>query len=301
VKDSTKGYSKSIGTGDAEKAVHGYLYLSYILHYLYNMAAPLGLAEKAPTEEIPPQVEEAIGILTHRVASESGSTETSTYHGKVMPLSHAEDLIMVNEDVELRDLERVIPYRIARDIVIHHPQKIALFDCPCRLLQENPCEPVHVCMAVGDPIASFLVEHGLYNSEFVTAEDAVEVLRAEHRRGHVHGAYFKDIAGGRFFAICNCCSCCCIGIKSWSRFKIPIITAGGYVARINEECTACGDCAEICPFGAIAVEETAVVDEVACMGCGVCEGACEYGAVELVLEPSKGEPLDIKKLLKEKD
>ena len=78
-----------------------------------------------------------------------------------------------------------------------------------------------------------------------------------------------------------------------------MLASSGYVARVTEECTGCGDCAEICPFDAIEVGETAVVDEVKCMGCGVCEGACEYDSIELVLDPTRSDPLDIKKLVAE--
>jgi hypothetical protein len=35
------------------------------------------------------------------------------------------------------------------------------------------------------------------------------------------------------------------------------------------------------------------------MGCGVCEGACDYEAIVLELDPSKGEPLDIKRLMRQ--
>jgi tetratricopeptide (TPR) repeat protein len=44
--------------------------------------------------------------------------------------------------------------------------------------------------------------------------EAVEILEAEHRRGHVHAAYFKDACLDRFYVICNCCKCCCGGIDA---------------------------------------------------------------------------------------
>ena len=300
LKDSTRNLAKLMGYENTEQSVHAYLYITYILNYLYYMAAPAGLVDKPPTGEIPPEVDEIVQMLARKVGREALSAETSTYHGKVVPLKDAIGLVTVDEDIELRDLEKVIPYRVARDIVLENPLKIAVFECPCRVLHENPCEPIDVCMAVGDPIASFIVEHELHNARFVSAGEAVEILKAEHERGHVHGAYFKDVAGGRFFAICNCCSCCCMGVQAWNKFKMPIICSSGYVAAVTGECTACGDCAEVCPFGAITVEETALVDAEACMGCGVCEGACDYAAIRLELDPSRGEPLDIGKLAEEK-
>lgn len=301
MKDATKKVSKEFGLDNAEETVHLYLYLRYIDHYLSKLGEPLGLVTRKPESEIPAEVEELVELLARKVLKDGISAETSTYHGKVMPLGHAEDLVMVKEDIELTGLEHVIPYKVARDIVIRQPQRIALFDCPCRSLQENPCEPLDVCMAVGDPIAGFILEHGAFKAREISSEEAVEVLRREHERGHVHNAFFKDVAGGRFFAICNCCRCCCVGMQAWNRFGSPILASSGYVASVGEGCEACGDCAEMCPFDAVEVDETAVVDAVKCMGCGVCEGACQYDAISLVEDPSRSGPLDIKRLVAEKD
>jgi hypothetical protein len=38
--------------------------------------------------------------------------------------------------------------------------------------------------------------------------EALDLLRAEHERGHLHSAWFKDVMLNRFYAICNCCKCC---------------------------------------------------------------------------------------------
>lgn len=299
MKDSTKNVSKEYGLENVEQTAHLYLYIRYIDHYLHKLGAPLQLVTKAPAGEIPPEIDEVLELFARKVMRESLLAETSTYHGKVMPLSHAEDLVMVQEDIDLGPQETVVPYKVAHDIVLKNPQNIVVFDCPCRVLQENPCRPLEVCMAVGDPIASFVLDHGAFSSRKISSEEAVEILRAEHKRGHVHNAFFKDVAGGRFFAICNCCPCCCVGMKAWNKLGTPMLASSGYIARVNDECTACGDCAEICPFDAIEMNDRAEVDEVKCMGCGVCEGACECGAVELVLDPTRSKPLDIRKLIAE--
>lgn len=297
--DATKKLSKELGLENAEQTAHLYMYLKHIDHYLTKVGAPLGLVSKPPSGEIPPEVEEVIELYARKVLVDGLSAETSSYHAKVMPLSHAEDLVMVKEDVELKGLEHVIPFKVAHDIVLRNPGNIAVFDCPCRALQESPCEPLDVCMAVGDPVASFLLEEGTFNARKASAEEAVEILRAERKRGHVHNAFFKDVVGGRFFAICNCCPCCCVGMKALTKLGTPIIASSGYVAAVSEECTACGDCAEICPFDAIGIEEAAVVDAAKCMGCGVCEDACDYDAITLELDPTRSGPLDIKSLIAE--
>ncbi|MDD5749120.1 MAG: 4Fe-4S binding protein [Actinomycetota bacterium] len=291
--------AKGLGFENAEKILHLYLYGRYLPHYLYHLGSPVGLAEKPPDEEIPPEIDEMIQIITTKVIRDILSPDTSTYHGKVLPLKLAEDLVSVKEDVELRGLERIIPYRLARDIILRNPSSIALVDCGCRMLRDNPCRPIDVCLAVGDPFASFAIEKGFMNARRISQKDAVDVLEAEDKRGHVHAAYFKDAFGDRFYAICNCCSCCCMGMLAWKKLKTPIIAPSGFVSKISDDCTSCGECQDVCPFGAITVEELAVVDREKCMGCGVCERACEYGAISLELEPSKGEPLDIKKLIRE--
>jgi NAD-dependent dihydropyrimidine dehydrogenase PreA subunit len=300
MQDSTKKLSKSLGTGNAETAVHAYLYGRYVQHYIYHMAGKTGLVQKAPSERIPPETEELIEILANKVMREIVTVETSTYHGKIVPLALAEELVKIEEDVEIGEIsESIIPYPIARSIVMENPQSLAVFDCGCRSLQEKPCLPLDVCLAVGDPLASFIVEHGVMNARSITQEEALEILRAEHRRGHVHGAYFKDVMDGRFYAICNCCSCCCVGMQAWNSMKLPMVCASGYRAEVGEGCNACGDCAEICPFFAIEAGDIAVVDREKCMGCGVCEGACSDGIIRLVLDPSKGEPLDIRALMED--
>ena len=59
------------------------------------------------------------------------------YHGKVVPLDEARELVQVREDITLRDLEHIIPYPVARDIVLHHPDHIVVLDCPCRSSTPN--------------------------------------------------------------------------------------------------------------------------------------------------------------------
>ena len=143
-----------------------------------------------------------------------------------------------------------------------------------------------------------MVEHHPQRSRWVSQEEAAHILEMEHERGHVHHAFFKDAMLGCFYAICNCCSCCC-GAMQAMRNDSPMLISSGYVSQIDENlCTGCGDCVEVCPFGAIEVSSlVAEVDRAACMGCGVCVSNCELGALSLVRDSSKGEPLEIQKLL----
>ena len=132
-----------------------------------------------------------------------------------------------------------------------------------------------------------------------TQEEAVKVIEDAHKRGDVHCAYFKKDVGNKFFAICNCCNCCCLGVKMWNMLggMIPILAPSGYLATVSDDCNACGSCDGSCHFNALTLgDQVAVVDKAKCMGCGVCEDACPIGAIKLVRDASKGEPLDLDEL-----
>jgi len=221
-----------------------------------------------------------------------------TYHGKVVTLEAAKQLVRVQQDINLGDLEHIIPYALARAIVLQHPDHIAVLECPCRASRANPCTPLDVCLIVGEPFASFIVEHQRQRARWITPGEAVDILTAEHQRGHVHHAFFKDAMLGRFYAICNCCSCCC-GAMQAQRNGVLMLAASGYVSRSNPElCIGCGTCADHCQFGAISMADGhSVVDEVACMGCGVCVDLCEQGGLSLFRDASKGTPLEINALM----
>ena len=79
----------------------------------------------------------------------------------------------------------------------------------------------------------------------------------------------------------------------------PMLASSGYIAQVDEDlCAACGSCADACQFAAISVDDGfARIDTSACMGCGVCVDKCDQGAVSLARDASKGEPLEIRKLI----
>jgi Pyruvate/2-oxoacid:ferredoxin oxidoreductase delta subunit len=229
-------------------------------------------------------------------------TFADTYHGKVVTPQAARQLVTVHEDIDLGDLEQIIPYTMARDIVLKNPDHIVVLDCACRASKPDPCLPLDVCMVIGEPFASFVIDHHPGRARWITQAQAEEILAAEHERGHVHHAFFKDAMFGRFYAICNCCSCCCAAMDSFRRGS-GMLASSGYVARVGpDECVACGECQEACPFGAIALDgDLAIVDEAACMGCGVCVSVCSAQALTLVLDAGKSPPLEIGELIKQAD
>jgi Pyruvate/2-oxoacid:ferredoxin oxidoreductase delta subunit len=151
-----------------------------------------------------------------------------------------------------------------------------------------------VCLIVGEPFASFIREHQPDRSRWIKRDEAIAILKAEDERGHVHHAFFKDAMLDRFYAICNCCECCCGAMKA-QRNGTPMLAASGYVCEVDPDlCIGCGDCNPYCQFDAL--ELTDAINHVIyekCMGCGICNSKCEQGALSLVRDEAKGVPLEI--------
>lgn len=78
-----------------------------------------------------------------------------------------------------------------------------------------------------------------------------------------------------------------------------MLASSGYVSRIDPvKCISCGVCAAFCQFGALKKEnDTMVIDESRCLGCGICVTKCTEKARWLESDPSRGEPLEINKLV----
>lgn len=218
------------------------------------------------------------------------------YHGKVVTHEHAQAIVDCDHDIPLQDLEQIIPYPAARDLVLKGPPDVAAYECACRAARDNPCQPTQVCVVVGQPFVDFILEHHPKSSRRLTQAEALELLRQEHERGHLHSAWFKDVMLDRFYAICNCCKCCCVGIETMTRYGTPMMASSGYVAHVDEDlCATCGTCAQACPFDALSLNETSArLDWQKCLGCGICTAKCPNDAVSLVRDESKGEPLDVR-------
>ena len=226
------------------------------------------------------------------------------YHGKVLTPELAEAFLTidVNREIPLQDLEQIIPYATARDLVLEGPPDVALFECACRSFRSQPCQPTQVCMISGSLFVDFTLEHHPDTTRRVSQSEALEVLREEHARGHLHSAWFKDALVDRMYAICNCCKCCCGGIEAMTKHGAPWLASSGYVARVDDAlCNGCDVCTATCPFDALSLADaTVAVDWEKCMGCGVCISQCPTEAMSLVRDEAKGVPLDVRPLVRDK-
>jgi NAD-dependent dihydropyrimidine dehydrogenase PreA subunit len=262
---------------------------------------PLGILKQLEGYVYGRWTNQYISVLIHqvvpRLSPEGRRHLAEHYHGKVLTHEHAKALIELNRPIR-RDLEQIVPYTMARDLVLNAPVDIAVYECSCRHARATPCEPTQVCMVIGTGPVSFVLEHNPHSSRRLTQQEALELLRAEHERGHLHSAWFKDAMQGRFYAICNCCKCCCGGIRNMKEYGMPAVASSGFVVAIDSDlCNACGVCADVCPFESLKVNGCVTLDWDKCMGCGVCVDQCATGALTLVREERKGMPLDVRQLV----
>ena len=223
---------------------------------------------------------------------------TDRYHSKILTPEHATKIITLNKDIPLQEIEHIIPHNIARSIVLNASPKITAFECGCRHARPNPCLPTQVCLFIGEPFADFMLEHHPTESRRLTQTEALELLEAEHSRGHLHSAWFKDAMMDRFYCICNCCKCCCGGIENMVKYGQPMMASSGYVAQSDTElCQACGNCIDVCPFNALSLNNDHIlINWEKCMGCGVCIDKCPNNALKLVRDEEKGVPLEVELL-----
>ena len=264
-----------------DRAVHGYIYYRWTSAYV---AVVRYFLER--------------GWFLGPLRTAAGRHLERTHHAKVIPTSSARRLIEIDQPIEYRHLESVVPFAVARDVVLDSPATITLARCACRSVAEDrgtrdsTCGPLETCLYIGDPIATFVAEKQV-GARRITPDEALAVVEAAAERGDIHTLWFKDAAAGRMYAMCNCCSCCCIGLKS-SRAGFSPLVGSGYVAQVDSElCTACGACEDSCAFDALSLSEsrTVVVDAERCLGCGTCITQCAHGALSLARAESGADPV----------
>lgn len=277
------------GFGDR---LHGYLYFKYLLLYIYYMKKPLNKLKPTPDEMVYPTGEnyEAIDAEVKMSADWANMTAqkmaTNAYHAKVLRIEDARKFFTVDRDVNIPDLPKtILPYEHARKLIIKNADHIGVMRCPCRTLRgDEGCKPVHVCISVGEPWVSFILEH---NPEAemrrITQEEALEIIDEQHKLGNVQSAFFKDAANDRFYGICNCCTCCCVALLANNYAKAPLFEKSGYV-RVTDEskCQSCGTCVTYCHFlSPTLADGNLTVDTEKCKGCGVCVDKCPNKAIHL--------------------
>lgn len=288
MKDSTRKVFKRHGWR-VDRAVHNYLYFVFYSVYVKGallltrvLVALFGRFERA---NIFPQ------FIFDR------------YHSKVVSRGDVKKMITLEEDVDFGSDTSIVPFKYANRILLKEPQNLAVMDCPCKKTLKDPCQPLASCIAVGSPVVDFWLEHCQhYHARRITPEEALEIIDAHRKTGHISMAFFKVATGGSMGVLCNCCPKCCVAMRATAMAakikggeKNIMYAPSGYTALVDaEKCQVCGACADACNFGAVEMADgRRLFHPEKCLGCELCVEACENGAISLVLSGGPLLPLDM--------
>ena len=162
--------------------------------------------------------------------------------------------------------------------IIKSQKKIVLGSCICRkeqqLIGKGCSAPLDVCLFFGAG-AYYCEENNLGRG--IGVKEALDALE----KGRKAGLVLQPSNAQNPLTLCMCCGCCCLFLKNIKAMDKPgQYVHTSYYAQVDEEnCVACGACADRCHMDAITVDETAHVNPDRCIGCGVCVTECPTEAM----------------------
>ena len=116
--------------------------------------------------------------------------------------------------------------------IVDSAEGVAVGPCTCRAVFRNCDNPIDSEILLG-PTRHIFMEHMPHDSHEITKQEARDILRDCHRRGLIH-----TIIKCRedYYAICNCCSCCCVPLRLNKKYGIGnAITRNDDIVRMFKE------------------------------------------------------------------
>ncbi|MBP1756644.1 MAG: pyridine nucleotide-disulfide oxidoreductase, partial [Firmicutes bacterium] len=160
---------------------------------------------------------------------------------RVIPIEKA-----INGETRKASYEEVSKYLNDNDI-------FTVSDCSCRAAREAMGEGCghlkeDMCIQMGHA-AEYYIRTG--RGRQITREEAFEIIRRAEENGLMHQIPNLD-GSGHTHAICNCCGCSCLSLRTAEMFKNVDMVRSNYTSHIDKDkCVACGECVENCPVNAL--------------------------------------------------
>ncbi len=126
-------------------------------------------------------------------------------------------------------------------------------DCSCRVVRRSMGEGcVHLaedmCIQMGHA-AEYYIRTG--RGRQITREEAFDIIKRAEENGLMHQIPNTD-GPGKTHAICNCCGCSCLSLRTAEMFLNNDMVRSNYVAQVDKDkCVACGECVTNCPVNAL--------------------------------------------------
>jgi len=170
--------------------------------------------------------------------------------------------------------------------IIDGEDSFAVAACTCREMSKfegNPCKvdgaPLEACIYFGK-VADYIVDRNF--GKRYTREELMALLKTCEEKGLIHN--MNNFMGDNFM-LCNCCGCCCYGLKAMIKHRGLNMIAGSNFAAVvdTDTCIGCGECVELCQVKAIEMaDDIAQINADYCMGCGNCVSQCSSESLVLV-------------------
>lgn len=193
-------------------------------------------------------------------------------------------IIPINQNVD--EGSKVLAFEEARNLIMA-ADVITVIPCHCRAVMKK-CDHILEADFVFGAWADYLINYR--GARKWTHEEALQRLKECEEDGLVH---LTGNAQRGLGVICNCCPCCCGGLRGFLELDNPrSLAKTNFLPKWEQElCTLCMKCVETCPMKAVGeVQVTASggtetriqVTESECIGCGLCAAHCPEDAIEMV-------------------
>ncbi|PKN51602.1 MAG: pyridine nucleotide-disulfide oxidoreductase [Deltaproteobacteria bacterium HGW-Deltaproteobacteria-13] len=160
---------------------------------------------------------------------------------RVIPIEHA-----IEGETRRASYEEVSKYLNDNTI-------FTVSDCSCRTTREVMGEGCghlkeDMCIQMGHA-AEYYIRTG--RGRQITREEAFGIIKRAEENGLMHQIPNLD-GSGKTHAICNCCGCSCLSLRTAEMFNNVDMVRSNYVSQVDKDkCVACGECVINCPVNAL--------------------------------------------------
>jgi len=177
-------------------------------------------------------------------------------------------------------------YDNIRALIDKSPGPFAVMNCVCRQARDlmgDSCKQTDImetCFTL-EKAAIFMMGRGVARD--ISKDEMIRLVTRAEKEGMVLQPANTQEPG----FICCCCGCCCGVLTAAKKFPEPAeVLQSNFYAKIDAiNCTACGDCIEICQMEALEfVNSHTEVFLSHCIGCGNCINVCPSDAISLMLK-----------------
>ncbi len=177
--------------------------------------------------------------------------------------------------------------------IIRSQSKILVAPCICRkehTMMDEGCGKIEEACLIFGGGAYVYESRGIGRT--ISQNEALKIID----NGVKQGLVLQPSNSKKPINICLCCSCCCQILNNIKNLDAPskVVAANFHAQVIEDDCTGCQACEEICPMDAIGMEEDTMVAQIEkdrCIGCGLCVSACEFEAMRLI-EKDQSQQID---------